>query len=127
MARIFISVELPDGGYRDCVPADTCVQCGDRHDKVWLIRRKAEPWGHFGVATINGKREVIDASLPTVVAKIPRGAVELGPQELARVWHEDNESHVFGGPNVAKALREAIKLHNDAPLGAGDDVEAYRG
>ena len=126
MARIFVSVELPDGGYRDCIQ-QTCMECGKPHDKVWLIRRKVEPWGNFGVAAINGKREVIDASLPTVVAKIPRGAYELDPEHLARVWHEDNESHVFGGPNVAKALREAIRNQPDAPFGAGESVEASRG
>ena len=111
MSRIFVSLELPDGGYRDCV-TETCIVCGRDHDKVWVIKRKTEAWGHFGVALINGKREVIDASLPTIVHKIPRGARELTPDELARVWHEDNESHVFGGPNVAKMLREAIAEAN---------------
>lgn len=33
-------------------------------------------------------------------------------EEAARLWHDDTESHVVGGPNVAKELRAAIAAWN---------------
>lgn len=112
MGRIFISLQRPGSTeWRDCV-TEQCIACGRDHDKVWSIERKLEPWGHFATATINGQSVVIDASLPHVVDRVPRDARTLTPSQLARIWHEDNESHVFGGPNVAKALRQAIAEAN---------------
>ena len=123
MSTIIISLQQPGStAWRDCVLDSTCVSCGDRHDKLWTVSRRVEPWGHFGVAAINEReangrfahKVVIDSSLPTVVATLPKDAVEVDRDTAARWWHDDNESHVFGGPNVAKALRESIAAHNAA-------------
>lgn len=75
---------------------------------LYSVERSLRPWGHFATAVINRRSEVIDASLPHRVTKLPPDAKVLPPEEVERMWHEDNESHVFGGPNVAKALRQAI-------------------
>lgn len=96
----------PDGR---CI-APECL--GGHKARLWVVSRQAEAWGHFAVVSLNGEKRVIDASLPTKVDKIPRGAKQLLPEAVARCWHWDNESHVFGGPNVAKALRETIAVHN---------------
>ena len=124
MSTNHISLQRPGSDrYRDAVQ-ESCIvpDCQWRsHDKVWRIKRPVRPWGHFVTAVINkrdprgrfGSSEVIDGSLPHHVTQLPQDAVELTPAELARVWHEDNESHVFGGPNVAKALRESIAAHNE--------------
>lgn len=87
--------------------------CRGTHElRLWVIQRKGTPWGHFATANICGESRVIDASLPTRVPYIPNGAEECSPEEVANLWHEDNESHVFGGPNIAKALREAVKAQD---------------
>lgn len=93
-----------------------CLACPRMHDKLWTVDRRPEPWGHFSVAQINkrdargrfARKTVIDRSLPTTVDLLPPDAVELSPEEAARTWHYDNESHVFGGPHLARYLREAI-------------------
>ena len=77
--------------------------------KLYYIRRRVRPWGHFGTASINGTVQVLDASLPHRVARVPRDAV---PEIMESYWHDDNESHVFGGPNVAATLRPTIAAHN---------------
>lgn len=103
--RIFVRLDPGDCGRLPACPES----CRGTHElRLWIIEVPAKPWGHFAVARINGESRVIDASLPTRVSRVPRDAVELHPNDVARLWHEDNESHVFGGPNVAKALREAI-------------------
>ena len=120
MARIFLSKQVPGGSYHECEQVG-CIRCGRDHDKVWMVTRRIKPWGHFATAVINkrnergqfGRSEVIDASLPHVVFLIPKDAIAATPEEAAGFWHDDNESHVFGGPNVAKALREAIKASNE--------------
>jgi hypothetical protein len=107
MARIYVSLLRP-GSALDCVEG-TCADCGRLHDKVWRIRRSlADTFGHFAVFRINGEQVPVDASLPHRVDRLPRGAEALSPAESARLWHDDNESHVFGGPNVAEALRDSI-------------------
>ncbi len=93
-------------------PEGLCSDCitGTGHPLVlWEIERKPKPWGHFATVTINGESHVIDASLPHKVDQLPRDAKQVEADLAERYWHEDNESHVFGGPNVAKALREAIR------------------
>ena len=97
-------------------PDGPCVAAGCRGGhptRLWVVTRRGEAWGHFAVASLNGKRQVIDGSLPTEVTKVPRGARELSPEGVARCWHHDNESHVFGGPNTAMALRAVIKATNE--------------
>jgi len=107
--RIFIRLEGDDEGSLPTCPP-TCR--GSHELRLWVIHRRGEAWGHFATANINGESRVIDASLPTIVKAVPRGAEECSPEEVANLWHEDNESHVFGGPNVAKALRYVIKAEN---------------
>lgn len=115
MATIYLSLAIEGGSYHECEQVG-CIRCGRDHDKVWVVTRPVKPWGHFATAVINrrtkdgqfGASEVIDASLPHVVSQIPKDAVFVGPEAAAILWHDDNESHVFGGPNVAKALRERI-------------------
>jgi hypothetical protein len=135
MARIFLSLrnpEVPDardvpGSGEDFIRAVfhanvevECLVCGKPHDKLWTVVRRTTAWGPWPVAQISerdergrfGSKTVIDPSLPTTVTFLPKDAVEVSPEDAARVWHEDNESHVFGGPNVAKALRESIAQAN---------------
>ena len=108
--RVYVELKgAPDGRLPAC--PDTCR--ASHPLRLWVIHRKAKPWGHFAVASINGEERVLDSSLPTKVDRVPKGAVELQGPEVARLWHEDNESHVFGGPNIAKQLRASIKAHNE--------------
>ncbi len=112
--RIFVRLKDGDvGSLPTCPP--TCR--GSHELRLWVIRRVGTPWGHFATAMINGRPRVIDASLPTTVDMIPRGAKECSPDRVANLWHEDNESHVFGGPNVAKQLRAYIHATNAAAIG----------
>jgi hypothetical protein len=107
--RIFIRLAGGDMGTLPTCPPT----CHGTHEKqLWVIHRVGTPWGHFATADINGESRVIDASLPTVVERVPRGADKCSPDEVANLWHEDNESHVFGGSNIAKILREAIHAEN---------------
>jgi len=120
MARIYLSLNTGSGQYGDCVQEERCLidvhyhPQGHTEDRLWVIKRKLKPWGHFATAMINGTSMVIDGSLPTRVDKLPRDAKLVSREDNARLWHEDNESHVFGGPNVAKALREQIARDNAA-------------
>ncbi len=112
--RIFVRLKDGDvGSLPTCPP--TCR--GSHELRLWVIRRHAEPWGHFAVVRINAEHRVIDSSLPTAVERVPRGAKECSPDRVANLWHEDNESHVFGGPNVAKQLRDGIHAANAKAIG----------
>lgn len=112
MTLIYLSLEVPGGDYGECV-TETCIVDGREHDKLWTVQRK--PFGtglYWNGINLNGEKVLIEGSLPNRVDRLPRDAKPVSPENAARVWHEDNESHVFGGPNVAKALREAIAREN---------------
>lgn len=109
MATVYLSLQKADSDqYHDCVQ-EPCL-AGDRsHDKLWSVQRRAYDSGlYWPYILLNGERTLIEGSLPNVVKKIPNDAMSVTPREAARLWHDDNESHVFGGPNVAKKLRETI-------------------
>lgn len=102
--QVRLSVEV------DCPVFPRCKY--GKHAQLWVIQRVlADTFGHFPVFRINGERRVIDVSLPTNLVRIPRDARKLSPIETHNVWMDDNESHVFGGPNVAKALRASVAYH----------------
>lgn len=106
-----LTVDVPLSG-RDCKQAE-CVNCGRSHDRLWLIYRRAYDSGlYWPFVNLNGSRHLLDATLPTTVDRLPRDARPVDPAESARLWHEDNESHTFGGPNIAAALRSAIAAAN---------------
>jgi hypothetical protein len=97
----------------DTPAAEPCTRCGRTHDALWTIRRVARDSGlYWPFVQINGKRVLLDASLPTTVDRLPRDARPVDAETAARLWHDDNESHTFGGPNVAAALRASIAEHN---------------
>jgi hypothetical protein len=114
-----LTYTLPDEA-RDC-ERETCAACGRDHDVLWrIVRRPLASFGPWPVARIlerdargrYARAHVIDPSLPTAVAELPADAARLAPAEAARLWHDDNESHTFGGPNVAAALRAMIARAN---------------
>ncbi len=88
---------------------DPCRRCGRHHDRLWTVRRAlVDTMGHFPVYRLNGEEVPVDPSLPHTVDRLPRDAEPVDPDTAAALWHSDNESHVFGGPNIAAALRAAI-------------------
>lgn len=112
-------VDHPDGtvSYHpertDVLAADPCAQCGRHHPALWIIRRVPVDLGlAFYGFRINGAVRAPDMSIPYTVDRLPRDARPVSAADAVRLWHEDNESHVFGGPNVARALRETIAAHN---------------
>jgi hypothetical protein len=107
--RVLVTIKSdPEGSLPEC-PAS----CYGMHPlRLFEIFRRGKAWGHFATALINGERQVIDGSLPHEVDRVPRGARELPAATVASYWHDDNESHVFGGPNVAAALRATIAEAN---------------
>lgn len=116
MATIYLSLLVEGGSYGECVQ-EACAdpRYGDGHtdDKLWIVKRKPFDTGlAWRGIRLNGEKVLIEGSLPNRVAKLPRDAKPLPPEAAAIAWHESNESHVFGGPNVAKALREAIAASN---------------
>ena len=112
MTTVYLSLITGNGSSYDCV-TETCIVDGREHDKLWTVRRVARDSGlAWPFIVLNGERKLLEGSLPNRVDKLPRDAVEVTPEDAARLWHEDNESHVFGGPNVAKALRETIAAAN---------------
>lgn len=113
MTTIFISLLTGSDKYGECFIDFPCLLCGAEHDMLWTIERKPFDTGlWWSGAWINGEKVLIEGSLPNRVTKLPRGAKRVSRAVAATVWHEDNESHVFGGPNVAKALREEIARSN---------------
>lgn len=87
----------------------TCPVCGREHEKLWFIQRKVlELFGHFPVVRINGKKMVIDPTLPTLVDKLPRDAQELDNDEAAKLWHSTN--HYFDDFEITQKM---MKLRND--------------
>lgn len=112
--RIYIALQKPDSDAYHDTTTQPCPFCGDQHEKLWLINRVVkELMGHFPIVMLGGARVVIDQSLPTVVMKLPREATPLYVDDLHQVWTTNSESHVFGGPDTGKALRQAIKEANE--------------
>jgi len=104
MARIYLSHRTQetkqlndiDWQWEKC-EEEQCQQCGKMHDSIWTIQRVlADTFGHFACFRINGEINVIDASLPHRVDRIPRDAKRIEPEEFSRVWHLSTGSHVFG-------------------------------
>jgi hypothetical protein len=65
-----------------------CPICGKQHPQLYTAWRK--PAGMFGcwvVFRYNGEEHVPDLSIPIRVAKVPKGAKKLTPEENATVWH----------------------------------------
>jgi len=103
-----LTVTLPDQA-RDC-ERETCPSCGRQHDALWTIHRvPVAPFGHFTVYRVNGSEHVPDMSTPMALERLPRDARRISAEDAARLWHDDNESHIFGGPNVAAMLRAAVR------------------
>lgn len=109
--NVYLTVRGGGEGKLDTCP-DTCR--GSHPLLLYVVQRKATAFGHFPVVSLNGTSEVIDPSLPTEVERLPRDARILSPKATSQAWHDDNESHVFAGPNVAAQLRAAIKRVNEA-------------
>ena len=88
---------------------EPCARCGRPHDCLWTVRRAlADTFGPWPCYRLNGSTTVVDPSLPHTVRRLPRDAEPVPADVAAALWHDDNESHTFGGPNVAAALRAAI-------------------
>jgi hypothetical protein len=105
----------------DC-PVPTCRY--GTHDVLWRIRRVPLETGlYWRAARINGTRHLIEGSLPNVIGRIPRDAVRLSAAESHAIWCDDNESHTFGGPNIAAALRSAVRAENGRADVIGRDGE----
>lgn len=112
MTTVFISLLVKDGSYGECV-TEECPADGKQHDSLWTIERQTYDSGLvWPRIKVNREWALLEGSLPNRVKKLPLDAVKVEGDAFVRVWHEDNESHVFGGPNVAKALRESIAAHN---------------
>lgn len=82
--------------------------------RLFEINRKPEAFGHFAVVNLNGEKSVIDVSLPHEVDKLPRDAKQIDPEIAEQYWHDESGNHTFGGPDVARALRESIAEVNGA-------------
>ncbi|PLS18996.1 hypothetical protein CVD28_00925 [Bacillus sp. M6-12] len=67
---------------------------GKMHDKLWTIQRKISGNMQLSGAMINGEPRYIDATLPTEVTKLPRGAKPVAEDVAERLWLSD--SHYFG-------------------------------
>lgn len=111
MTTIYLSLNI-SSEYGDCTQAE-CLVCGKNHDALWTVRRVPFDTGlYWRGINLNGEKVLIEGSLPNRVDRLPRDAKLVSREDTARLWHDDNESHVFGGPNVAKALRETIAAAN---------------
>lgn len=81
MAKIYITVENGE----KFIGSD-----GKEYDKLWTIERKVTGNMQLCGATINGELRAIDFTVPTVVKKLPRGAVSVPNEEAEKLYKSDS-------------------------------------
>lgn len=67
---------------------ETCLKCGKRHEKLYrFFRKPAGMLGQFVQFRINGAVKAPDLSIPMRLARRPRDAKPLTPEEAVAYWH----------------------------------------
>jgi hypothetical protein len=99
--QVYIDLDVPYGAP---TPANEVVPCtrnttilpGLAHQKFYVIsRRIVDTLSYWPIVIINGKRRLIDGSVPTHLERIPRDALEITGELAEDILHNHDGHHAW--------------------------------